>query len=586
MRITSLVCLLPLLLSLPATSAQEVPSTEDLNSMGLEVRWQGQAELDVRSDRIRHVTNDTQNIYVQSKRGILSAFDAENGRLLWTTQVGRKDEPELPATSNSDLVIVTAGPSIYGYNKFTGQKLIEHRMLKQPTTQPVMTEKELYIPTTGGSLYVYSLSTLQYKFRYNQLPETIARPFIWRFTVNEFIRYAPVIGEDGVVFATESGNLHAAGIRGSAAGSTNYQVKLTAPVTAPLAIAPSDTDYDVLFAAGPKIVSADTTRGRINWEYAVGSDISTAPIIIGDDIFLLNEEGQLLKLTRNTSSPDWGRPITVPRMDAPNMVGAGFETVPVTDQQRQRLRISAQEALKVVSISPGSIAESSGLQVGDVIHSLNELPVSDPDAFMSQVSELALRREHSFYAFGSDEIERRVRFRIPITSWQVEDLDQLCTIGRFSVYAIDSSGRLTAVDRQTGDFQNRIEIPGFDQALTNSTTDQLYLLAGNGRILALREIGPTVVVPDESNISQTAILKERSVARGDRVTADTTLCVLTIDGEDLEVKAGTAGVVHGWFAVEGDELTTGSAIARIADDQFANYYRDNDDQPLDVDVAP
>ena len=85
----------------PVVEAKSVPPLQTL--------WEAQAVLNVDRDRVAHLVNDEDVVFVQSTAGVVTAINAETGREMWTAQVGRTDEVAMPATSNAGIVMIVAG---------------------------------------------------------------------------------------------------------------------------------------------------------------------------------------------------------------------------------------------------------------------------------------------------------------------------------------------------------------------------------------------------------------------------------------------------------------------------------------------
>ena len=95
--------------------------------------WEAQAVLNVERDKVAHIVNDEDVVFVQSTAGIITALNAETGREMWTAQVGRTDEVAMPATSNASIVMIVVGPALYALDKFSGKELFSYRLPSQPS---------------------------------------------------------------------------------------------------------------------------------------------------------------------------------------------------------------------------------------------------------------------------------------------------------------------------------------------------------------------------------------------------------------------------------------------------------------------
>lgn len=299
-------------LSSAVIEAADLPPERELNSMGLEVNWLGQAVLNTSRDEVRYVANDEDVIVVQSTAGVVTVFNAEDGRRRWAAQVGRSDEYAMPAVLNDRFVLVVAGPVVHGLDKFSGEELFQHRMPLQPSAGPAITEEFFYVPLTGGALYAYSLDTMQQLERYGTLPSLAARPFIWRFISGEEIVSPPTVAENIVAFVTSSSNLHLVNTQ----GRSEYQFLFNGTSSAALTSVQDPDSSSILTATGDNqlysvmLTRAEgaRTRARIDWRYPLDRTIIRRPVVIGQQVLVVTDGGGLYNISRQT-----GRPVPVPQ---------------------------------------------------------------------------------------------------------------------------------------------------------------------------------------------------------------------------------------------------------------------------------
>ncbi|MEZ6061259.1 MAG: PQQ-binding-like beta-propeller repeat protein [Planctomycetaceae bacterium] len=303
----------------PRTIAAEVPSADQLQQLGLETKWQGQAVLDVSRDEVRYVTSDEDVIVVQSTAGVVSVFNAEDGRRRWAAQAGRNDEPSQPAVTSDRYVLVVAGPVIYGYDKFTGDQVIEHRLPHLPgagsgvgtIARDDVRYDYLYVPLSEGSVYAYELRTLLHLNRYGTLPPQVARPFLWRFICKEPIAEPPVFAEESVLVATKSRSLHIL----NPEGKSLYQLMLNESATTPMATVRDSESSSVLLATGNNLLydiklerpAGTRTVSEVSWTLPMDRTVTERPVPVGNHVFVTTTGGGLHDIDRDT-----GRPVQLP----------------------------------------------------------------------------------------------------------------------------------------------------------------------------------------------------------------------------------------------------------------------------------
>ena len=304
-----ILTLLAILISGTAGIAEDEPAPDQ--SVADEVAvpplvklWEAQAVLNVGRDKVAHIVNDEDIVFVQSTAGIVTALNAESGREMWTAQVGRTDEVAMPATSNASIVMIVAGPTLYALNKFSGKELFSYRLPNQPSAGPVITESSFFVPLSDGSIVACSLKTLQYLERYHKLPPGIGHAVAWHFSTGEVIKFAPVAGSSRVGFVTDQGNIHVLDISGVQAGRSKFQFLMQSPATAPLTLVTRDQEYILAAAANHRLFCIGmNTSGRMEWQFPLGHQISEPITVIGQDVYIVGDEGELMGLGLKSGLP-------------------------------------------------------------------------------------------------------------------------------------------------------------------------------------------------------------------------------------------------------------------------------------------
>ena len=592
MRVFSVLIsrLLPaVLLLMPAAMAADLPNADALQQLGLELRWTSQAVLNITRDIVTHTVNDEDVFYVQTSGGMLTAFHAENGRKLWANQVGRGDEPAMAAVSNKDIVLVVAGPVAYGYNKFTGKETFAFRLPLQPTASPAIDEAAFYIPLTGGALYCYSITRLEYLHRYGSLPDDAATAHSWRFICQEAIDFPPVVGDMSVAFTTAAGNVHVVQTRGNFVGRTGALVAMPKRVTAPLAIGLNRASLDekrstysaIILTGDNRISSMDMVRGSADWAYPIGHRLSKQPLIVGSHLFVVTEDSTLMKFSRDPLSVTWGRPEEIPDFRAPGGLGLGIEEVSVDPPVDE-----VSNGLLVKEITPQSPADMAGVQLGDVVIRIDGLTFSGIEEALKIISDLPFRIQRPLDVVRRGE-RITLKMKIDVRKWDVSGVQNLTASGRFGVYGLDQTNRFVAIDQQTATLRGRLSVQGYTVQHSNSATDLIYLVSTDGEVACLREIGPTVTMPEFSPASRFATVTAIKVKPGDAAESGTSVvCEVSLaDGSTQPILATADGVIRTVYVRPGDKIEIGQPVALISDDSFATYHQRPQQRPVDVQLG-
>jgi len=266
--------------------------------------WDAQAVINTQRDKVSHIVNDEDVVFVQSSAGLVTALNAETGREMWIAQVGRTDEVSMPASSNASIVMIVAGPTLYALDKFSGKELFSYRLPSQPSAGPVITEGSFFIPLADNSLVTCSLKTLRHLERYQKLPPGVPQAIAWRFVAGEGIRNVPVAGSSRVAFVSDPGNIYVVDISGIHAGRSEFEFLMQSPTTAPLTLVSRDQEYLLAAAANHRLFCIDMNKnGKLLWTYPLGHRVSEPITVIEDDIYLVGSEGELMGLGLKSGLP-------------------------------------------------------------------------------------------------------------------------------------------------------------------------------------------------------------------------------------------------------------------------------------------
>jgi outer membrane protein assembly factor BamB len=271
--------------------------------------WDAQAVLNQRNDKAAWVTADEYVVVLQSMRGIVTVLNAENGREYWSAQVGGPDDVSQAAVTDRELVGVVTGATLSVFEKFSGRRLFAWRLPQMPSSSPVLIRREMnyggltriirwvFVPLMDGSVVSYDIDVLERYGRLGSLPKDVWRAEQWRFVAGEGIRQGLAAGEDRVAFVTAVGNVHALDMFGSRAGKARFQV-LTRSASSTAAVVSKRNQEERLFAATEdgRLFCVDLrSSGNVLWSLPLTSAVRHPMFTVGNDLFLLMDEGVLAK---------------------------------------------------------------------------------------------------------------------------------------------------------------------------------------------------------------------------------------------------------------------------------------------------
>lgn len=282
--------------------AARLPGRAMLARYGLERYWWNQATLNPSRDKLVYLVADEQLLYAQASSAVLTTFDAESGKRLWSRQIGRIDQPGYPVFSNRELVLAAYGTRLFALNKFNGDILWSIKMPGQPATTPAVDEKHVYIGTLDGSVYAFSLAKIRELFELARLPQWSYQTVAWRYKTAREVTTPPVPDGNYVYFSSRGGSLYSVTTEKR---ELQFQLETDAPISAPMA----DSDSALYMASEDfNFYCINKLDGQVRWDFTAGLPIRQRPWLITDRILLAPFTGGLHCLKAASGEPVWWRP--------------------------------------------------------------------------------------------------------------------------------------------------------------------------------------------------------------------------------------------------------------------------------------
>ncbi|MBI5759366.1 MAG: PQQ-binding-like beta-propeller repeat protein [Planctomycetales bacterium] len=347
-----------------------LPPESLLNRHGLTRMWWGQATMNSGRDKLEYLTFDGERIYMQTSNGIVSAFDAENGKRLWATTVGAADRPNFPATFDDDWLFIINGASLYGVKKKNGDVLWELRLPGPPSASPSPSDKQIYVGLLDGSVYAFQMKKIvgeglvrtrraslkQGEFETstskiptsieglhedNLLPEWGFRSLLWRYKTSLRIVAPPVPVADRLLFVSENGTMYHVN---RITRDLVYRFKTKAPLSAPLTMYKSSI---LLASEDLTLYSVDLARGGVRWQYIAGLPIQKQPLVVADEVFLMPSRGGMLRLSADKGDDPavfWRQPLV------DDVVSISPERVYATDSRNNLVLLARQTGAELGAV--------------------------------------------------------------------------------------------------------------------------------------------------------------------------------------------------------------------------------------------
>lgn len=270
-------------------------------------------------------------IYALDSRNNLSAYNIENGAVVWRVNVQKKEEEDPAITGGiaygEGKIFVTNGYNeVIALNPKTGKGHWKTTIATPSRAAPTIINGRVFIATLDGRLVALETATGAVAWEYVGVNETAALVGA----------ASPAASRDIVIPVFASGEI---GALRTANGSTAWADNLgqsrrfegltsIADINALPVI-----DRDVVFSVSYSgiLAAIDLRTGRRIWQRNIGS--ANTPWIAGDHIFLISAENDLISLNRNNGVIRWVKTLPLYR-DKDKKEGRLFWTGPIMAEGR------------------------------------------------------------------------------------------------------------------------------------------------------------------------------------------------------------------------------------------------------------
>jgi outer membrane protein assembly factor BamB len=278
----------------------------DGNPLGLEG---AKAQAETLAKRMRYaglkpvITERTSpNIYllVTASDGSIEMLDAETGKSLWTTQVGKTNQPTYPSMMNDSHVIVTNGSTIYALETTTGKSLFSFRCEDAPGSAAGEINGRIFVPTLTGKFVGYLTDDRTHEpSRFVYGGRSVVRAGINR--TNNIVA-VPV--EPRYVFFFSIEPTTKANSKPLAPIAT-ARLEAQSPIFAPPV--PYEDSFIVCSRSGEIFRINPTAGGDIKWVSSTGSVLYSSPLVAQNGVFVISDSGELLAYDATSGSvlPGW-----------------------------------------------------------------------------------------------------------------------------------------------------------------------------------------------------------------------------------------------------------------------------------------
>ncbi len=226
-------------------------------------------------------------LVVVTGNGLVQNFDAETGKLLWSSPCGNTFEPAFPAALCQAGVAVIHGTNVYFFDWATGKQIKQVRARSRTSNAIAIAGGVGFASDYVGNVTSYALGAESSPWSYVMLGRAVGQPV--SFANQQFCAIASDAGF-AYVFTYEK------------SPKVWMRYETNSSISGSLA-AGNNAIYVGTTGGTLSKVTADSRLGSIAWEFRASDPINKPALIDGDNVFVTTETGNLISI-RDSSAGD------------------------------------------------------------------------------------------------------------------------------------------------------------------------------------------------------------------------------------------------------------------------------------------
>jgi outer membrane protein assembly factor BamB len=273
-----------------------LPSRQALERLGLEKQWYAAVPLAAGTEKILRVSLAQNLIFAQTSLGNFHAFDAESGSRLWSINLGFAAIHAFPASVNSASVFVTNFQDLFSLDRETGRIRWKYRLEAMPSTATAADEERVMVGLATGKLVGFTAKD----HTGDKPPGRNQGKFSWAWQTAGKLAGRPVPAGRLIAFGSTDGKLYVA---------IDFPPRLLFRFLAGGPIVGSLGTYGTRTVLAPSqdynVYAIDLFTAETRWVAATGAPVSQEPLVANDDVYVLNDRGDVFLLDAKTGDPKW-----------------------------------------------------------------------------------------------------------------------------------------------------------------------------------------------------------------------------------------------------------------------------------------
>jgi outer membrane protein assembly factor BamB len=268
---------------------------------------------------------DHGTVYVQSRRGVLQAFDAGSGRTIWVTQVGNREKPSEPPAVNAEYIAVVNGTDLYVLDRRDGGIVFRKGLNDVPTAGLAISREWIFVPMISGNVVAYKLPDINLRALPEAKSAVGAKPKelsererrlrdmqraeygggqipTMRFASFSPVVIPPLVTRNKLAWTESRGRIYLAQ---KDRPQVDSRFDALEPITAPLTYWRQH-----IFAASRDgyVYALHELRGTVSWRFSVGEPMNQPPVPMDDAIYATADTGGMYCLDLRSGDQRWWAP--------------------------------------------------------------------------------------------------------------------------------------------------------------------------------------------------------------------------------------------------------------------------------------
>ena len=292
-------------------------------------------------------------LYTQTDSGVVRAIDGETGKVRWSVNVGVPSTESLGVAGSGQYVAVLKGSIVYCLSSETGAILWSHRCESAPTAPPQVDDGQFFVPLLTGRVERFDVENKGFNtvsFISSGSGATTSRP---------------AVSELSMCWSNYSGTVSVAA-RSANKGLPGFQLNADGAI---FGVPQYKDGVYYVTSIDSYIYALSEDRGSLLWENSTGFEITQAPFVVGNHVYVINDLNQLSRFDAKTGliSANWQKP----RPNMGNFVGASEKKIYMVDKFGQMKVLDQESGTIVGSAAVGNVALVLPNTKNDRIYLLN-----------------------------------------------------------------------------------------------------------------------------------------------------------------------------------------------------------------------